>query len=212
MKWKYLGGMPKARYLAPWHQKDLVEAWKELAEKVGAGDLEGKELDEQALEALRGKPAIYHCISRVVDRRFAFGDAEKEKFVVLMRLYERFCQVRVLAFCVMSNHFHILLEVPSPPPERGHDWSDDQLLNHLSCLYSRPQLAEIRWQLELLREQKAHAAAEKYRDAFLARMWDLSQFMKTLKQCFTRWFNKVHERRGTLWEERFKSVRRCPTC
>ncbi len=25
-------------------------------------------------------------------------------------------------------------------------------------------------------------------------------------QRFTRWFNRTHERTGTLWEERFKSV------
>ena len=30
--------------------------------------------------------------------------------------------------------------------------------------------------------------------------------MKPLKQCFTRWFNREQDRRGTLWEERFKSV------
>ena len=70
-----------------------------------------------ALEALRGKPAIYHCISRVVDRRFVFGTPEKEKFVGLMRAYEQFCQVRVLAFCVMSNHFHLAVEVPPRPAE-----------------------------------------------------------------------------------------------
>ncbi|MEN9991399.1 MAG: hypothetical protein RLZZ224_1101, partial [Verrucomicrobiota bacterium] len=23
------------------------------------------------------KPAVYHCVSRVVDRRFVFGDAER---------------------------------------------------------------------------------------------------------------------------------------
>ncbi|MFM2296582.1 MAG: hypothetical protein RL117_289, partial [Verrucomicrobiota bacterium] len=26
------------------------------------------------------KPAVYHCVSRVVDRRFVFGDAEREQF------------------------------------------------------------------------------------------------------------------------------------
>jgi len=36
-------------------------------------------------------------------------------------------------------------------------------------------------------------------------MWDISQFMKTLKQRFTQWFNKKHKRKGTLWEERFRS-------
>ena len=43
-------------------------------------------------------------------------------------------------------------------------------------------------------------------EKFLYRMWDLSQFMKTLKQRFTQWFNKRHARKGTLWEDRFKSV------
>jgi hypothetical protein len=30
--------------------------------------------------------------------------------------------------------------------------------------------------------------------------------MKSLKQRFSRWFNRQHERKGTLWEERFKST------
>ena len=188
--------MRKARYLAPWHRKVV--------------DLSGCGADEarmaEVLAGLRGKPAIYHCVSRIVNREFVLKREEREKFVALMRLYERFCQVRVLTFCVMSNHFHILLEVPSPPQERGRDWSDEKLLDHLSPLYSEPKLAEIRWWLAHFRAQENHSAAEELRDSFFARMWDLSQFMKPLKQCFTRWFNREHERHGTLWEERFKSV------
>jgi hypothetical protein len=38
------------------------------------------------------------------------------------------------------------------------------------------------------------------------RMHHLSEFMKTLLQCFTRWFNRTHQRSGTLWKERYKSV------
>lgn len=37
-------------------------------------------------------------------------------------------------------------------------------------------------------------------------MSDVSQFMKLLKQRFAIWFNKTHQRFGTLWAERFKSV------
>ncbi len=37
-------------------------------------------------------------------------------------------------------------------------------------------------------------------------MWDLSEFMKTLKQKFTSGFNRQQGREGTLWERRFKSV------
>ena len=39
-----------------------------------------------------------------------------------------------------------------------------------------------------------------------ASMWDVSAFMKLLKQRFTQWFNRQRGRKGTLWEERFKSV------
>ena len=163
----------------------------------------GVELDEEALEALRGKPAIYHCISRVVGREFLLGPSEREHFVKLMRLYEDFGHLRVLTYCVMSNHFHILVEVPARPEE---DPDDEALLKHLSRLYSEPEMAEIRWELEHYRSQGNEPAAEALRQRFLKRMWDLSAFMKILKQRFTQWFNRRAERHGTLWEERFKSV------
>ena len=37
-------------------------------------------------------------------------------------------------------------------------------------------------------------------------MGDVSQFMKLVKQRFSTWFNRSHNRYGTLWAERFKSV------
>jgi hypothetical protein len=37
-------------------------------------------------------------------------------------------------------------------------------------------------------------------------MNDLSEFMKTLLQRFTTWFNQREERSSRLWEQRFKSV------
>ena len=40
----------------------------------------------------------------------------------------------------------------------------------------------------------------------LERMGDVSAFMGELKQRFSRWYNRTHERFGTLWAERFKSV------
>ncbi|MBU0991838.1 MAG: transposase [Proteobacteria bacterium] len=34
----------------------------------------------------------------------------------------------------------------------------------------------------------------------------ISKYMQEIKQTFSRYFNKRHKRRGTLWGERFKSV------
>ncbi len=151
----------------------------------------------------QGKPAIYHCISRVVDRRFVFGDGEREHFRMFMRMQENFTGCRVLTYCVMSNHFHVLLEVP-PMPEGGI--SDEILLKRLAALYSGAFVDGVAKELEGARKEGDEAMVAEIHARFTYRMHDLSEFMKTLLQRFTRWFNREHNRRGTLWEERYKSV------
>ena len=39
------------------------------------------------------KLVIYHCINRVVDRRFVLGDEEREHFRMLLRMQENFTGV-----------------------------------------------------------------------------------------------------------------------
>jgi len=150
-----------------------------------------------------GKPAIYHCISRVVDRRFVFGDDEREQFRMFMRMQENFSGCRVLSYCVMSNHFHILLEVP-PMAEGG--LTDAELLRRIGCTNSSSFVATVRQELERARAEENEAWAAQIHERFTYRMHSLSEFMKTLLQRFTRWFNRTHDRSGTLWEERYKSV------
>ena len=149
------------------------------------------------------KPAIYHCISRVVDRRFVFGDEEREKFRVFMRMQENFSGCRVLSYCVMSNHFHVLLEVP-PVPEGGI--SNEELLKRLSTIQTGAAVAVVAKELAEARESGNQGRVEEIHARHTYRMHSLSEFMKTLLQRFTRWFNRTHQRGGTLWEERFKSV------
>ena len=178
------------------------------------------------------KPLIFHCISRVVDRRFVLEVDEREHFRMLMRMCEKFTGCRVLSYCLMSNHFHILLEVP-PVPKEGI--SDEILLDRLGVFYSEAQVAEIAKELagevtprargefelapvdefgvamteaeevEMAKRQAARRATE-VRERYLRRMHDLSGFMKSMLERFTKWFNRKHSRSGTLWEDRFKSV------
>ncbi len=149
------------------------------------------------------KPAIYHCISRVVDRRFVFKDAEREQFRMFMRMQENFTGCRVLSYCIMSNHFHILLEVP-PMPVGGI--ADETLLKRLAAIYSEAFVAAVAKELEEARAADDPKRAGEIHARFTYRMHNLSEFMKTLLQRFTRWFNRTHGRSGTLWEERYKSV------
>ena len=61
--------------------------------------------------------ALDHCMSRVVNRDFVFSPQERDQFVRLLRECERFCGVRVLTYCILSNHFHLLVEVPARPTQ-----------------------------------------------------------------------------------------------
>jgi REP element-mobilizing transposase RayT len=156
------------------------------------------------------KPIVYHCVSRVVDRRFVFAERECEAFRMFMRMYENFSGCRVLSYCVMSNHFHLLLEVP-PMAEGG--LSDEALLKRLTTLYSEAFVAGVAAEMNEARkvavgevEEAADARVAEIHARFTYRMHDLSQFMKGFLIRFTRWFNRTHSRTGTLWEERFKSV------
>jgi len=49
------------------------------------------------------RPVIYHCVTRVVERRLALGAVEKERFRTLMRMQEEFTGCRVLAYCLMGK-------------------------------------------------------------------------------------------------------------
>ena len=149
------------------------------------------------------KPSVYHVVSRVVERRFAFGPKEKEKFRMFMRMAENFTGCRVLTYCVMSNHFHILLEVP-PKPDGG--LPDEVLFERMRALYSKGRVAAVAEELEALGKRGSKVAQEALRESYAYRMQDLSEFMKVLLQRFSHWFNKAHDRTGRLWEQRFKSV------
>jgi len=54
--------------------------------------------------------------------------------------------------------------------------------------------------------KKGGPKAEKMRGVLKARMNDVSEFNKTLKQRFATWYNRTHTRFGPLWSDRFKSV------
>lgn len=148
--------------------------------------------------------AYYHCISRVVDKQFKFGPEEKDQFVSLMQEYAQFCGVKIVSYCIMSNHFHILVEVPKPPEElTGYDW----LLQRLDALTVRyPVASEVRQKIIKFLKEGAQDLLQELVEGYKALMWDISSFMQLLKQRFSRLFNKTHDRVGTLWESRFHST------
>ncbi len=138
----------------------------------------------------------YHLISRVAHRAFYFDAEECARFVERMWRVATFSGVTVLAYCVMSNHFHILVYVPEPVL-----LSDDELMGRIRTLYFGDRLAEI--EEEWSQVETNPSDKEKFRQRFLRRMWNVSEFMKTLKQNTSMSINRRNLHAGTMWESRF---------
>ena len=143
----------------------------------------------------------YHCMSRIIERRYLLGDVEKERLLNLMQRLAAFGGLQILAYCFLSNHFHVLAYVPAK-----QDVSDPELLRRLSYILPAWRLEQIAEQLKAYREQGLDRAAESLKARYTYRMHDISEFFKALKQRFSQYYNTREGRRGTLWEERFKSL------
>ena len=149
-----------------------------------------------------GASAVYHCMTRTVNGEMLFKDREKEMLRKMLWQVAEFCGAEVLTYCVMTNHFHVLLNIPEQAI-----LSDVELMRRYKVLYPKPtkfQSASTKVmgaQLEAGGEE-----ADEIRRRLRARMGDVSEYMKTVKQRFSVWYNRNNRRYGTLWADRFKSV------
>jgi hypothetical protein len=69
-------------------------------------------------------------------------------------------------------------------------WKENRYLAHIKKIFMHGDLDSV----------------ERLRETLLARMYDVSIFMKELKQRFSIWYNKNYDRYGVFWADRFKSV------
>jgi REP element-mobilizing transposase RayT len=143
-------------------------------------------------------------MSRVVDRRRVFDAKDKEIFRKILRNQEAFTGVRIVTYCLMSNHFHLLLEVPDRETLAPLD--EEGLLAVLPRLYPGDVVEGVKQEFERARA----AGDERWHREILARYerrrGDLGLFLKEVKLRITFYMNKRLGRTGTLWEGRYKSV------
>ena len=129
-------------------------------------------------------------------------DHAKGQFVKMMWKQAAFAGVKVLSYCVMTNHFHVLARVPEP-----YEISDKELLRRYRILYGNnaPFSAADPDVLETMLEQGGEEVDE-LRKRLVARMHNLPSFVSELKQRFSIWYNKNRKNSGTVWSERFRSI------
>ena len=84
---------------------------------------------------------VYHLISRIAHRAFYLDADERERFIDVMKRSAVFSGVWLLAWCVMTNHVHILVYVPEP-----EKLSDDDILARMRTLYRKSRFDELKRQ------------------------------------------------------------------
>ena len=149
----------------------------------------------------------YHAICRTVGQAFYFGDnAEKDRLLLWLEKAREFCGVEVRAWCLMSNHVHLLVKVP--PHKDAAKVTDEELYRRMQCLYLPQRYQAILRQWEDWRridgnDRRVEAAKARLRE----RMNDISCFMSTFKQAVAQDYNARHHHSGSIWGgSRFKSV------
>ena len=164
------------------------------------------------LIALEATP-WYHVVSRCVRRAFLCGqdhasgqNYEHRRGWIEARLRQLagVFAIDIAAYAVMSNHYHIVLKVDQP---RAVDWSDDEVLERWTRLFSGPLLVQ-RYLNADTRAQMGEAeldAVARWAETYRQRLADLSWFMRVLNEAIARQANAEDGVTGRFWEGRFKS-------
>ena len=104
----------------------------------------------------------------------------------------------------MSNHFHLLLEVPDRETLAPLD--EEGLLAVLPLLYPEEVVEGVEQELERARTAGDERWHREILSRYERRRGDLGMFLKEVKLRITFYMNKRLGRTGTLWEGRYKSV------
>ena len=135
---------------------------------------------------VKHEPVVYHVMSRTALGGFVLGDVEKEYLFDLIKRLRTIYFAEVLGFCIMGDHFHLLIRMHT-----GDNYSDEEIKKRFCLYYGIDKKGEL----------------DEDQISFFREKWtSLSEYVKEIKQTFSRYYNKLHGRKGTFWSERFKSL------
>ena len=153
---------------------------------------------------------FYHVTSRCVRRAFLCGvdrysgksyEHRRGWIEDRVRVLSSLFSIRLCAYAVMSNHYHLVVKLC---PEEPASWSDDEVLSRWTALVQGPLLVQ--------RYRAGASMSEAERDCVRAcvavyrrRLGSLSWFMKCLNEPIARQANAEDQCTGHFWEARFHS-------
>ena len=146
--------------------------------------------------------AHYHVMSRTNDRRFLFEKGRIKKEVIdILRRSADFSGVRLEAYCLMDDHFHVVCHVAKP----DEPVPEDEVIRRIGVLKGGQFAADLAVRWSELRSCGLGAIVDASLKSWRARMNDVSQFAKTFKELVSIAY-KASVRGSAGWDLRLRSV------
>ena len=148
--------------------------------------------------------ANYHIMSRTNAKAFLFEDgALKTSIVEILKRVAAFSGVKLLAYCIMDDHFHIVCNITkseTPIPEAT-------VIERMRILKGSVMAESFAQNLLSLRKNKSSKKRiEEELDRWRSRMEDVREFTKTFKELVNIVYKKKRSYCGSIWSGRFKST------
>jgi len=93
---------------------------------------------------------------------------------------------------------------PRRPPV-GFMLGDGEMLDRLSHIYGEDRIDALEKEWEFMRKHGLGHLVDGQKERYCRRMYNLSQYLKTLKETLSMWYNGTYGHQGSLWEGRFYS-------
>ncbi len=152
----------------------------------------------------------YHCVSRCVRKAFLCGNdsTSKHNFShrrewIQQRLFflTQSFMIKIAAFAVMSNHYHVVLFVDVKGTKK---LTDKDIIRRWHKIFKGTMLSHKLVQGKKLSEAEK-VTLKKTIEIWRNRLMDISWFMRCTNEWIARKANKEDNCTGHFWEGRFKS-------
>jgi len=131
---------------------------------------------------------VHHLTSRIAHKVFFLNDEARNDFLSFVFRVTEFTGLDLLGWCVMTNHFHLLVHLPEP-----EEISDEEVRRRYDVLKGDGRATRV------LLEAEDVAAQRK-------RMYNVGNYMKMIKQWFSEDYNQRNGHKGTMWEAVYYDV------
>ena len=141
-------------------------------------------------------------MSRIAHKVYFLTEEVRNDFIEMIRRAADFCGIELVAWCIMTNHFHLLAYLP-----QHKELDEAETLRRYGVLKGQSRLKALVAELSAMRIRKnGETDVQKRLEEIQRPMYDIGGFMKIVKQWMTQEYNRRYSHVGTLWEAVYRDV------